>query len=369
MAASAGTSASTCRAVALGWAMAELYAAVVPENLKPPAVVESHQAPPTIAEVSDRPQLQADLPGLGSLRDRQKTTLLIREVESGIHEMSSVLASAGLQDVAVPPLTELVRVGGDEGRYQMAAKVLTLHTEVLVSLHAADRSIGRAYALGRALADITLRPQPADDAGLQRDFNVGRVATLTQELQDLHSVLPPHTGRAVSSSIGIWQEWTRSPRWNDAPLVWATSGAEVTALLRQQGSRWRLLLTGEKEPLDELSADDYVKAGGYLLGRANQILRSFSTRNWPWLVLTGALAIALAVLAGAALGSIEAKATGIAVSLLAGVGVTTASLRAAVRNVWRSAQEDLWQAELDLAVGRAATVLPGHAHPPVVGEA
>jgi hypothetical protein len=349
--------------------MAEFYARVVPQDhLTPPEGWDSEMKPPEMSAETHRRQLQADLPGLGSLDTRATGQLLIDEINGGVHSVAEVLGSAGLAPPKVPDFPTLIRWSGEQGRYSLAHAILNFHVDLLTSLEAADQAVGKAYGLGRAVADLTLRPKQDVVALFSEDFRAGRVIAITQDLRDLKSALPPHAGEAVGGSIAIWQRWADAPRWRNRPLDWATDRPEVLRALSDQGRQWRLLLAGEKAPLDQLSAEDYVEAAGFLIGRLRQLATKYAYQYWVVLAVVVAVVILGMVLAVTLLASPAAKAAGVAVSLFGGLGITGASVVSTLRKAASSAEDYLWQAELDLAIARASTTLPPHAVLAVVGE-
>ena len=129
--------------------------------------------------------------------------------------------------------------------------MLTVHVEILGHLTAADFRLGKAYGLGRALADTCRKP--TDDASLRRQLDRYRVANLLGWLDDLNSALPPHAGHAVAASLRVWSEW--AARDGQPPLA----EQDVLKLLRRQGELWRGLLSGEKHGADMLDMKDWLE--------------------------------------------------------------------------------------------------------------
>jgi len=156
-----GRPAAVTAAVRAGWTMAQLYHDVWPDVLKPPTRAQGAGAlapspmPPVRAL---RRQLQADLPGRGDLAKAETRALLVGEIKVAVVQLSPVIADACLTVPDVPDVAGLARVTGAEGRYQLARAVLEFHIELLTALTSADATVGAAYGLGRAIADITLRP-------------------------------------------------------------------------------------------------------------------------------------------------------------------------------------------------------------------
>jgi hypothetical protein len=346
-------------AVEMGWCMAELYAEVKPDALQPPEAPGGPLPKVSAAREPRRIQLQQDLPGLGSLRDRQELQLLIDRVGVGFHKLEPVISNAGLA-VAAPedwPSLSYHRAS-PEGRYQLARSVLQFHSDLLVALTACDHQVGLAYGLGRAAADLSLRPRAGNQASLTDDLRSGRVETIVSWLRELHTALPPHSAGAVMGSITQWQQWAARPTWNGAPLDWGAHGNDVVTALADQGKRWRLLLTGQVAALDQLSPEDYVQAAGYMIGRIREILQQLLTQYWPWVTVITLVMVAAVVSSLLLLNSPAAKGIGVAISVFGWLGVTGRSVSGELQRAVSHVEQSLWDAELDLAAAWANTMLP-----------
>jgi hypothetical protein len=348
-------------AVNLGWCMAELYAGVKPAELQPPPPPSG--GPPLTARPQrqdERIQLHNDLPGVGALRNGQQLALLIDQVTVGVAKLGPRIAAAGL---AVPARDDwralYQRRNSPEGRYQLARAVLEFHEDLFVALSAADRALGLAYGLGRAVADLSLRPDSRDESTFTGDFKRGgRVETITGWLTELRTALPLHAAAAVGGSMAQWQQWAAQPDWSGKPLVWASNGREVVRVLREQGTQWRLILTGQVSPLDQLSPEDYVQAAGFLVGRVRRIAQRLLAQYWPWAAGVTTLMVAAVAASLALLNSPAAKGIGAAASVFAWLAVADRSLSRALRATVGLVEQSLWQAELDLATAWANTMLP-----------
>jgi hypothetical protein len=79
---------------------------------------------------------------------------------------------------------------------QFQAAMAGLHSELLVALTAADFRLGKAYGLGRALAETALLPDARNPQTFRRLFARHRLANLLEWLADLKSAFPPHPPRA-----------------------------------------------------------------------------------------------------------------------------------------------------------------------------
>ena len=345
-------------AAELGWCMAELYAEVKPDELQPP---EAPEAP--LPQISPgrppRVQLQEDLPGLGSLQARQDLQLLIDRVHVGFHKLVPVIISAGLTVDEPEDWTTLAyHRRSAEGRYQLARSVLQFHGDLLVALTACDHQIGLAYGLGRAVADLSLRPRADKQDSLTNDLRSGRVDTIVGWLRELHTVLPPHSTGAVMGSITQWQQWAAHPTWKGVSLDWNAHGQDVVKALADQGKRWRLLLTGQVAALDQLSPNDYVQAAGYLIGRVRKILQQLLKQYWPWVTAITLVMVAGVVASLLLLNSPAAKGIGVAISVFGWLGVTGRSVSGELQRTVSHVEQSLWDAELDLAAAWANTLLP-----------
>lgn len=354
-------------AIHLGWRMAELYS-------------ESAQVvPPASGEVVPPASGGGTLPGISGLKQRQIILLRLREVAADVSSLGAgPVPTADLESVTKivgsqlpgwappepgetePPVTADVLA-------QFHDAVYSVHCELLSVLSAADRQLGIAYGMGRATADLYLRPAPTQDKALA-DLD-GRIPRIQQWLLNLKSSLPPHTAEGVSQSMTVWltwvrganaDEWKKPARWPD-PLHPSTTSSAVSWDLCEQAARWRQVLTGETVATDLLSADDLAQAGNGLLQRIYKLGTQLWARYWPIVVPTIVVLAAMVVGVSFAAGGTGAIATTLVA--LAGVfGITWKGTQATLGSVLKRAEEPLWDAELDLAVAKAITVLPGGVH-------
>jgi hypothetical protein len=339
--------------------MAELYAQVKPDVLQPPKAPDGPLPKVSPGRAPRRIQLQRDLPGLGSLQDAQELLLLIDRVDVGFHKLEPVISNAGL---TVSPREDWASLsyhrGSPEGRYQLARSVLQFHSDLLVTLTACDHQVGLAYGLGRAVADLSMRPRADDAASLTDDLRSERVKTIVSWLKELHTVMPPHSAGAVMGSIKQWQQWAAGPTWKGEPLDWSAHGDDVVRELADQGKRWRLLLTGQVAALDQLSPEDYVQAAGYMIGRIREILQQLLAQYWPWVTVVTLAMVTAVVGSLLLLSSPAARGIGVAISVFGWLGVTGRSLSGELQRTVSHVEQSLWDAELDLAAAWANTMLP-----------
>ena len=346
-------------AAELGWCMAELYAEVKPDDLQPPEAPAAPLPPLSPGHEASRIRLQVDLPGLGSLPARQDLQLLLDRVLVRFRKLVPVISAAGLTVDEPEDWAALAsHRSSPEGRYQLARSVLQFHGDLFVALTACDHQVGLGYGLGRAVADLSLRPRADEQDSLTSDLRGGRVGTIVGWLRELHTVLPPHSAGAIMGSITQWQQWAARPTWRGVPLDWDAHCHDVVKALADQGKRWRLLLTGQVAALDQLSPNDYVQAAGYLIGRVRHILRQLLKQYWPWVTAITLVMVAAVVGSLLLFSSPAAKGIGVAISVFGWLGVTGRSLSGELQRTVTHVEQSLWDAELDLAAAWANTLLP-----------
>ena len=238
----------------------------------------------------------------------------------------------------------------DRSRDATLDAIFTLHCRLLEALTVADFLLGKAYGLGRAIAEMTLLPASAiTDEQRQQQFRcmfeAGRLITIKDWLADLKTLLPDHTAYAVSRGLHDWQQWVAG---NGPAGDW---GAARSAI-RVQGRIWRELLTGEKAARDVLSLSDYLAAARRGTG---QVIRRF----W-WVIAATAILAAGIICAGSYLHTIPdlVRVVG-SIAWLAGAAGLFSKAASVVlgQGVLRS-EGWLWQIELDGSVAGAATCLP-----------
>lgn len=316
-------------AFALGWQVARLHRRASPRRDLKPA---------------------AQLPGASELPSGVRTEMGIEQVRAGLHALAGRLEAAAVE----PPDTgALVAALRESSAAQIKERVYELHAELLVRLTAADFRLGKAYGLGRALAD-TGRVASLED--LDRQLGQFRVAQLQEWLADLSTALPQHAARAVALSLGDWRAWLEAARDG---IVWETHGTRVHERLVRQTHVWRALISGEKEAVDMLGADDYASAADRLVERGRTVARA-SLRRYRSELQAVALVLLVAVV-----GIVAAVALDRDGGVVAGIGAAAAALGLSWRGIGstltglvRELREPLWRAELDHAVAEAISCVP-----------
>lgn len=318
-------------AFALGWQMAELY--------EPGAWS------------SKPPEAGADLPGLSDLSGGQHATMGLDQVDVALDRLKSPITENGLAS----PSTAAARVALSRARPTdeiFRAAVFDLHVSLLTSLTAANFKLGKAYGLGRALADTTR--SPLNLTAVKRELGRHRVATLQAWLLDLTTAFPPHAARSVNDSLGAWRDWAEDekPRTNSGE-----DESRLLRLLRRQGERWRGLLSAEREPTDLLELQDYVLAGSDMLLRLGSLSWRFVAR------FSALLAFAAALFAGGIVIILtDSNAAHIAAGvggLVASAGLTWKGAGTSLGKAMGRIERPLWESALDNQIAVALTMLPG----------
>lgn len=373
----------------LGWRMEELFSRfVIPEH--PPEPYDS-----------------ARLIGLSSLNSYDWQRLGLDQADFVVGQVTAALGSP----TAVPlHLTADARgkldaaiaggAGSAERRKEYREALGHLHVDLLVVLSAAGPYFGKAYGLGRALADTT-RPHQSPGQ-FATSFGQHRIGQLYLWLDELASLLPEHASRSVSQSLGWWEQAVsaasgipkrgadampagypgnerRQPsRWRQMTARLKTPSArrrpvrpeplsvdELTAAVARQGGIWRRVLTGEKLCTDMLAPQDYLRAGDRLARHYSVMARQALLAFLPWLVVLLIVLAAVIVVLVLAPGSAVARtATAAAASAGTFSGVWKI-IQTRVGPIAAQLDQPLWGGELDTATAEAITIPPvgGRKHP------
>ena len=294
-----------------------------------------------------------DLRTWSDLRTWEKTELAIDHVAVALRRLAAVISDAGLTP---PSLDDVRRAFAGTDKAALSAAIFTLHGQLFRALHASDANLGKAYDLGRSLAYTCSRPKDAD--GLRKEFQAGRLANLKGWLADLATALPDHSARAVSISLGIWQEAIPNPGAD--PQSWQyddSAEATIRPQLHRQASVWRAILTGGKNGRDMLAPVDYATAAGRLFAHGIGLVWRFLYKTYfavPLILAAGAVAVWVILHSEGktgtqVVGAIAAAATALGISWK-GTEVTLGRLASKL-------QVPLWNAELDTSIGSAMTTL------------
>ena len=316
-------------AVALGWQVTQLFHSPV------------HRGP-----ASD-PVRAGHLPGRSEFPGASQSVWLGEQIESQLQQLLAVPPQV-LMEATADVLAALT--DPDRSRDATLDRIFTLHCRLLEALTVSDVLLGKAYGLGRAIAETALLPANAITDGQRAAqfrcmFDAGRVITIKDWLADLKTLLPDHTAYAVSRSLHDWQRWVAG-----APDTADWAGAR--SAIRVQGRLWRELLTGEKAARDILSLSDYLAAG-----RRGTI--ELIWRFW-WVIAGAALLTGGIIYAGANLHGVPdlVRVVGSIAWLAGAASLFTRGAGAVLGQGLSHAEGWLWQTELDGSVALAATCLP-----------
>ena len=366
----------------LGWSMQRLYG-----------------ASPTHEE--ERSHLPDRLPGLKGLTRLSRIQMDYGTASTCLGKIASALSQAGHQ---VPDISGIetqlnvfrlrtgstAPVSNGDAITAYRETVLDSHLLLISAITAAGGNLGKAYRLGRALAD-TCRPQQVGE-GLRKGFEPYRLTQLQRDLNDLASALPEHSAKAVVRSLAWWRDAVyladdsqfgqdrrgvmgnlrtdapalRRPKgvWNPKIATASSTGdlASLGRALPRQGELWRVVLTGEKKPTDLLTPDHYLVAAqrAVVEGRriaARTFLAAPKTTISLFLLVTLGLAGVLWVI-----GNSQASSGGkLAAFLVAVVGYLGSLARAVaprLRTAATAVEKPIWETALDYVSAEAISIPP-----------
>ncbi len=323
---------NTAVALALGWTMAELY--------DHPFVVHH-----------DPPDPDQRLPGLSHLSVAQRSVMRLDQIDAALSTLAPTLQAAGQ---TLPSTTRVrARFTAEHADVEEARKAINaLHFEIIAAVSAAGISLGKAYGLGRALAD-TCQP-PADAEALGERFGHFRLENLRAWLNDLATTLPDHSAKAVLVSISRWEAWAANARSVGA-VDFERAASSVKAILRRQGEMWRTVLCGEKGARDGLTPEDYVQAGKAVARRAIRLACAALARYlWALVIVLVVVALVIVLVLTSPTSQLV---TGIGAALAA-FGITWKGVGSVTEKLSLALGRPLWGSELDAAVSNAITFLP-----------
>lgn len=325
---SAGTPSPLGEAIGLGWRMAELYRDATKRSTR-------------------KPKLPITLPSVSRLGRGSRTEFGITEVEAGLRRL-------GLAGTEAPSAEELSDTFEDtEGDAEdVKRSVYLLHLAILRECNATDRALGKAYELGRSLADTC--PGKIGRQSMAEQLNRYRLDELGRWLADLTSRLPDHSSRAVRISMARWKIAAKDGE--SSPLFAQDDLGTVHRALDRQVQIWRSLLTGEKQAKDMLGADGYAQAVGFAVRDSRRLITGYLWRFAPFVLL------ALALLGAGAWGLLTYKDTSKVIASGAAVaGALGISWKGVTATLGRAADEiekPIWAASVDLVVADAITQAP-----------
>ncbi len=307
-------------AFGLGWQMAEIYRPDAP---------------------GAAPAVQAgDLPDLSQLSSGDWEKIGLFQLQAGITKLSGPISSAGLTSPDAEGFATKLKATSETDR---AGALRKFHVDLLATLTAANFRLGKAYGLGRALADAT-----RDPSNYRVELQSSRVTVLAAWIRDLATAFPPHASHSVASSIERWGAWAANP-----PQSGDATEASILPRLQSQGRLWRSLLSGEKRATDVLEQSDYLTAGERMLKNAGSLARRF-LRHYVWACL-GVLTLVVAGIAVMFLASSAAGVVSGATAILAGLGLGWKTIGSSLGAAAARVETPLWGAALDEVIYQRIT--------------
>jgi hypothetical protein len=325
------------QAFALGWQVAELFHSPI------------HEKSVGYGEFGER------LPGVSQLILAERSLLLARQIESGF-----LLLNIPIQPNHPAPSTKnvegLLRSDPPRNRPEIRQALWDLHIDLLEALMVADFRLGKAYSLGRALAETVIIPTLTEatqvDAFAEL-FRFGRLEELKNWLTELKTNFGPHASYAVHGSLDRWSGWI----YTTADIAEAKN---LHKALSNQGRIWRGLLSGEKQATDLLSAVGYIEGALALLKRIGKLTRSFLWSLWGVGLLCVAAAVGLVVWCVSVIHALNPgnKLAADLVLLVSSLGLTAKAVMSSLGKITAKAEGPLWESELDESCAVSATRLP-----------
>jgi hypothetical protein len=341
----------------------------------------------------------ARLPGLSKLTSYDWQRLGLDQVDFVVSQVAAKVGtpaavSLNLTADARSKLEVMAQKGKGiaPSREEYRTTLIELHVNLLVTLTAANSGYGKAYGLGRALADTSCPRQTPGQ--LASSFEIHRIGQINVWLDELASLLPEHAARAVAQSLIWWQRAVAAaatgsklstslmpvsyldeqvgygPRWKQAAAAltrgrYRTRNSQVdpppleslVAAVVRQGALWRGILDGDKLCTDLLTPQDYLRAGDRL-AHYNADLVGRVLRTMPWLLILPVSFLAVFVVLLLIPGSAVARtATGVA-AFAGTLSGTWKAIRARVVPIAMQLEKPLWGSELDTAIAEAVTIPP-----------
>jgi hypothetical protein len=331
---------TVCLAVDLGWLLAELY--------------DSRKLPGPPRTDGSRP-LPPHLPGIGKMTPHEKACALAAQAGADLARLGTVLGTE-------MPAAESIRIVLDKAgrtRDDVRTAVYDLYLDLRNRLAGQDPGAALALGLGRLLADTALLPASGEAGLLAERFERYRVATALDWLDDLDARLPPRSASAVRASLRRWERWVGS--WCDPAgrIDPAAIDRGVIRALRQQGSVWRRLLTGQQAADQLLDGRAYAGAAASLLANGRRLAFRYMWK-WSWAIVSAVAAVGLAIWAALTYAPAGTdRFIAVAASAAGFLGLSWAGVRATLGRVVRQAEHAMWEAEVVAAIGKAATISPG----------
>jgi hypothetical protein len=272
-------------------------------------------------------------------------------------------------------LSELLEMAGKAGsapsqhEEEFRAHLAGWHVELEKRLWAEHEARGKAYELGNSLSDTwnrvvrALRAPAGDGSDLEARvrtelrtvFSKARAQRIKVLLDDLQARIDPAAVRVVQRHLEEWCERVAVclPREAETPVASLEPSLQGLEPLRRQTLIWRQLLSGDKEPEAYIDRGERTRLRGVL---ARRIWDDYTRRHWRRVLLV-ACAVALAAVFFVWFVSwyddhktFATVVVGFVGSIAGAVGLTTASITAALRKSVKAWSELVWNTTLTDAI-------------------
>jgi hypothetical protein len=295
----------------LGWHVAELF------YLSADSSSKSHDA----KDPASTSRQATFMTTLDDLSANQRARLLAGKISTEsralITHVGSANAAADLSGLTTGGFEALVGAESPfsaPGSASFRNEVAEQDVRILLTLQAADASLGQSYMLARDLAAVMLNP--ADfTVGILRDQR--RLSRLQAALEDLKSQFAQWAADAVRRNLIEWQKWANAA---DTTAELTTPPADT---LLRQAEIWRAMLAGEKAPSDFLRPQDYLDANRKMLLEFTRELRGAIMANRRVVAAVAAMTlVAASAIVAAFVTGMTLFVGGAIVAMLGLVGVT-----------------------------------------------
>ncbi len=316
-------------ALALGWEMADLYAARWADA-------------PT-------PELPETLPAVGGLTPRQTVHATLLRIRTLVRQA----LGPGVADTIKLPSAQILGELPEGDQPAWSQTLYDLHVQLSGALRASGDAPLHAYDVGRALAEVCQRPQ--DLSALIDRLGDGAVIPIQGRLADLATLLPAHSAAAVSATLEQWRRWTADARARE-------DMNDVRGALAREAELWRALLSGDKDARQMIDPDMVVAASVRHASRLGTLIRGLAGAYLPALGLAACATLLLvyAILFHNGIATVVGALGAVAATLI----VLRRVVSLTVGNTIDELREDLWSAELDSAVAQSILRLPASATAP-----
>jgi hypothetical protein len=341
------TDRETACAIDLGWRMAELYG------------LSATELPKDASEDL--------LPARGRLPAGERLQLEVLAAAGDAGRIGAAVSEQRLSDLL--EMAERAGSAPSEHEEEFRSELAAWHVELEKRLWAEHEATGKAYEIGNSLSDTWNRvvralreragdkadPEPRVVTELRTVFSKDRTQRIKVLLDDLQARIDPAAVRVVQRHLEEWCERVAVclPAEAEAPTAKLEPSLKGLEPLRRQTLIWRQLLSGDKEPEAYIDRGERTRLRGVL---ARRIWDDYTRRHWKRVLLV-ACAVAIVSIFLVWLVSwyddhetLATVVVGFVGSIAGAIGLTTASIAAALRKSVRAWSELVWNTTLTDAI-------------------